>query len=139
MQSRQLFPSFEVNRKLPVNYDTMFMGKESFIHPKESFPPVNLYTLENAHISPYGVVFKNGKIIKESVYGMFDAKKQWPSFIKKIALGRTKVLNETSLVTHHAFYENYYHWLCEIMPRIFISMSNLKNEDVTLLMHENHI
>ena len=136
MQSRQLFPSFEVSRKLPVNYDTMYAGKESFIHSKELFPPVNIYELENAYVSPYGVVFKNGKIIKESVYGMFDPKKQWPSFIKKILLGKTRMLDEPGLVTHHAFYENYYHWLCEIMPRIFVAVNALKNESVALLMHE---
>ena len=136
MRSQPLLSPFEVHRKLPVNYNTMAPGKEAFIHAAEYFPAVSLQEINNAYVSPYGVVFKNGRVLHDSVYGMFDPKTQWPTFIKKILTGKTRSFENSLLVAHHAFYENYFHWLCEIMPRIFISLKALKDEKISLLINE---
>lgn len=135
MRSTQLLPAFEVHRKLPVNYSTMYAGKETFIHSHEKFPAVGLYAAGNAYVSPYGVVFQNGRVCRDSVYGMFSPAKQWPSFIKKIVLGKTRRLEEPHIVAHHAYYENYYHWLCEILPRLYVTLKAFPGKKPALLMH----
>lgn len=136
MRSTQLLPAFDVHRKLPVNYDSMYAGKDAFIHSDEHFPAVNLHTAENAYISPYGVVFCNGRVVNDSVYGMFSPGRQWPSFIKKLILGKSIRLEEPAWVAHHAYYENYYHWLCEIMPRLYLGWKSLSQNGPPLVMHQ---
>lgn len=130
--SRELYPALNVERSLPLNYDTMAPGKESFIRPFESFGPINLYELENVYVSHQGVVLKSGRVIPESVYGMFEPRRQWSGFYKKILRGKRRVIPKPVLVVHHHFYDNYYHWLSEIMPRLFVAREILR--ETALLM-----
>jgi capsular polysaccharide biosynthesis protein len=114
-----LYPRQVVHRPLPVNYDEMNACKASFIHTEEKIQSSEIIELENAYVSPFGVVFKNGSIVKESMYSMFSPKKQALSFYKKILLNKIRHVSGACIVAHHAYYENYFHFLLEIMPRLF--------------------
>ena len=115
--------------------------KEHYGSDKKEFasriPPIDLYTVSSAYVSPYGVVFKNGKIVSESLYPHpgFSKLKTTLSFFKKIISRKVQELPEECFVCHHAWHFNYYHWIVEILPRFFISREYIKNS--TLLLHEN--
>jgi capsular polysaccharide biosynthesis protein len=98
--------------------------------------PVFLFSLCNAYVSPYGVVFKNGMVIKESVYNS-SIKKNWTHFIsfcKKITQNKVKKINGDCIVITHSWYDNYYHWMIEIVPRLFLMKDELSNK--TLIIHK---
>ena len=120
MQKKLLYPAHTVHRKLPVNYAEMHAGKMTFIHPEEKINASYLIEIKNAYVSPFGVVFKNGFVVKESVYSMFKPNKQLLSFYKKIVLNKVRHISGDCVVAHHAYYQNYYHFLLEIMPRLFV-------------------
>ncbi len=94
--------------------------KIKFIHPEENIRTSYLIEIKNAYVSPYGVAFKNGRVVKESVYSMFSANKQALSFYKKILLNKVRHIDGKCVVAHHAYYQNYFHFLLEIMPRLFV-------------------
>lgn len=100
-------------------------------------PPVFLFSLSNAYVSPYGPVFKNGWVVKESVYksstknGMFA----FLSFCKKILKNKVRKFDGDCIVINHSWYQNYYHWMIEILPRMFLLKDELS--DKTLLIHKN--
>jgi capsular polysaccharide biosynthesis protein len=98
----------------------MNAGKTTFIHAQEKIQASALVEINNAYVSPFGVVFKNGLVVKESVYSMFSAQKQNLTFYKKILLNKVKNIDGNCLVAHHAYYQNYFHFLLEIMPRMFV-------------------
>ena len=120
MQKKLVYPAQLVNRKPPVNYADMADNKTSFIRLKETINSCELIEINNAYISPFGVVFKNGLIIKESVYSMFKPNSFLLSFFKKIFLNKVKKIKGTCVVAHHSYYQNYYHFLLEILPRLFL-------------------
>ncbi|MFN8295942.1 MAG: glycosyltransferase 61 family protein [Chitinophagales bacterium] len=124
MQKNLLYPEHTIHRKLPVNYAEMHTGKDTFIHTTEKINASYLLEIKDAYISPFGVVFKNGFVVKESVYSMFKPNKQLLSFYKKILLNKVRHISGDCVVAHHAYYQNYYHFLLEIMPRLFV----IKNE-----------
>ncbi|MBY0425266.1 MAG: glycosyltransferase family 61 protein [Cytophagales bacterium] len=119
MKRSLLYDSIIVNRKPPINYDTMVAGKEKFIHFQETLSPVYSLDLENVYISPYGIVFKNGKVVKESIYSMLLGYNHNLTFYKKIILGKVRKVNGPCLVAHNLYFNNYYHWTMEALPRIF--------------------
>jgi len=128
-----LLPGYKQEKSLPINYDEIF-NKEQIIHTHEEFGPVYLCELKEAYVSPYGVVFKNWKVVKESLYSMFVKNNFHLSFYKKIFLNKVKKIPGTSVVAHHAFYTNYYHFTSEALPRLYL-IRNLAPE-VNLIIHE---
>ena len=72
----------------------MFAGKEEFIKTKEKFNAINLWKEEDAFVSPFGVVFNNMRVIKETVYGMFNPAIYRKTFWKKRVLGKVDTIND---------------------------------------------
>jgi len=120
LQKKLLYAAHTVHRKLPVNYEEMHDGKISFIRTEESIDASYLIEIKNAYISPFGVIFKNGFVVKESVYSMFKPNSFALSFFKKIALNKVRKISGNCIVAHHSYYQNYYHFLLEILPRLFV-------------------
>jgi len=133
MNKTILLPGYKQEKELPVNYDEI-LNRELIIHPHEEFGPVYLCKLKKAYVSPYGVVFKNWKVVKESLYSMFLKNNFNLSFYKKIFLNKVKRVAGTSVVAHHAYFSNYYHFTSEVLPRIYL-IRDLAPE-VNLLLHE---
>jgi capsular polysaccharide biosynthesis protein len=133
MQKRLLQEGLEVSRKPPVNYEE-FSGDRSFIQLKEYIEPTYLCEMRNALVSPYGMVLRNGRVVAESVYSMFTGNRNALTFYKKIALGKVRRVAGDCLVVHNAYYDNYYHWTLEALPRLYSVREYAK--DLTLLIHE---
>ncbi len=95
------------------------------------------YSLTNAYVSPYGSVFKNGKVIKESIYKYSNKKKReiFFSFCKKILKNKVRKIDGDCMLIHHSWYQNYYHWMIEIMPRLFLMKDELS--DKKLVIHKD--
>jgi hypothetical protein len=113
------------------NVDSAFIEQSKRVH---HVPSIDLWKAEHALISPYGVVMEKGLICKPSVYSMFGTWNSYPSFLKKRFLG--KIIKDTRpmLVAHHMFWNNYYHWLCECLPRIFAAKQ--MHKDLVLVLPE---
>jgi capsular polysaccharide biosynthesis protein len=133
MHKKLLYEGMEVSRKPPVNYAEI-TGNTSFIALKEYIEPTYLREIRNAFVSPYGIAMKNGRVVPESVYSMFTGNKHLPTFLKKLALGKVRRVAGDCLVAHNAYYDNYYHWTLEALPRLYSVREHTR--DLTLLIHE---
>ncbi|QHT70547.1 glycosyltransferase family 61 protein [Rhodocytophaga rosea] len=133
MKKTLLHDGLIIKRKPPLNYDVIKNAK-SFIRLEEYIEPSYLCKLNHAYVSPYGIVFKNGRVVKESVYSMFTRNKNAYTFYKKILLNKVKRVSGDCLVAHNAYYDNYYHWTLEALPRIY-SIREFTPQ-LKLLIHE---
>ena len=133
MHKKLLCEGMEVSRKPPVNYAEI-SGDRSFIELKEYIEPTYLLQVSNALVSPYGIAVKNGRVIPESVYSMFTRNRHLLTFVKKIALGKVRRVTGDCLLVHNAYYDNYYHWTLEALPRLYSVREHTR--DLTLLIHE---
>lgn len=134
---KKLYPAIEVVRKEPANYENMYVGKEEFIKTKEKFVAINLWKEENAFVSPFGVVFNNLRVIKETVYGMFNPAIYRKTFWKKRVLGKVDTINDICILAHNSYYQNYYHFLLEIMPRIYLTQKETKADALIINEDQN--
>lgn len=135
MKKTQLFPALNVVRKPPPNYEEMHVLKKDFIHFTELIPPVYLIEIENAFVSPFGIVYKNGLVVKESVYSMFKPTSFYLSFYKKLLLNKIIKVKGDCTVAHNSYFQNYYHWLLEAVPRLFLIKD--KAPELTLILNAN--
>lgn len=95
-------------------------------------PEIYQYEVSNAYVSPYGLAYKNGRLIKEVLYDMY-AKSATPfTFYKKIVLRKVKTVTEPCVLFHHGYYDNYYHWYTECLPRLFVLKEHLKDALIIL-------
>ena len=136
MEKELLLESTSHKRNLPF-YGKLTVDEKGKLSTVCYFDSIYKYSLKNSFVSPYGLVFKNGLIVKESLYRIFNFSRyrQLPSFYKKILLSKFVRIEGNCIVAHHSWYDNYYHWLIEIMPRLFL-LKDL-SETSTLLIHEN--
>ncbi len=124
-----------VQRSRPLNEDEIHQGGTPFLRTTETVGDSFLYEVRNAYVSPYGVVFKNGRAVKESFLHAGDnVLRQSATFYKKMAAGKTKSVSGRCLVIHNVFYDNYYHWTLECLPRLFCVREEAKS--LKLLIHE---
>lgn len=112
------FEGTEVYRTRPLNSSN---SELNYFHLNEEIPSFMILKLNNTFCSPYGILFKNGQVVKQSVYSMFNRNNNYLTFFKKILLGRYLKIKGHALIIHNAYYSNFYHWLIEAMPRLFIS------------------
>ena len=94
--------------------------KVDFILLKEKIPPVYLVEIPNSYISPFGIVYKNGCVVNESVYSMFNPRSFYPSFYKKLLFNKILKIDGLCAVVHNSYFQNYYHWLLEAVPRLYL-------------------
>ncbi|PIQ22094.1 MAG: hypothetical protein COW65_05205 [Cytophagales bacterium CG18_big_fil_WC_8_21_14_2_50_42_9] len=120
-------------RFLPLNYEDIEY-REKFICESYTTNASYISELKNAYVSPYGVVFKNFKIIKESVYPGYNDHSFYLTFLKKILLRRINYVSGTCIVAIYAYYDNYYHFVSDILPRLFNVLDYATEAKV--LMHE---
>jgi capsular polysaccharide biosynthesis protein len=130
-----LYGAETIVRKPPLNYEEISQTSERFIRLEENLEDTYLCELNKALVSPYGIVFKNGRVIKESIYSMFVHNNNALTFYKKLLLGKVRSVSGDCLVAHNAYYDNYYHWTLEALPRLF-SVRHLTPQ-LNLVIHEN--
>jgi capsular polysaccharide biosynthesis protein len=129
-----LYDTETVHRQPPLNYEEITQNSEPFIRLEETLPACHLCELDKAWVSPYGIVFKNGRVVPESVYSMFVNNRNALTFFKKIFLGKVRTVSGQCLVAHNAYYDNYYHWTLEALPRLYSVREAAPN--LRLLIHE---
>lgn len=120
MNKTQILPAIQIIRHEPANYAEMHELKKYFIHLKEEIQPIYLMEINNAYVSPFGIVYKNGFVVNESVYSMFKPKSFYLSFYKKLFLNKIIKVDGDCVIAHNSYFQNYYHWLLEAVPRLFL-------------------
>jgi capsular polysaccharide biosynthesis protein len=123
---------FSVNRKPPLNFSSENSDVFNETTLKASHPSTFLFNVRNAYVSPYGVVFKNGLVEKDSVYEDHRHWKNALTFYKKIFLRKVVDTDKACTVIHNGWYDNYYHWCMEALPRLF-SMKD-KVQEINLIL-----
>ena len=119
MKKELLYEKFTVRSRPALNYIEDESNEFKFSPPISNHPEVYLHSLNNAYVSPYGMVFKNGFIVDESLYDLNRNPLNVFSFYKKIIQGNVKTTDKECVVIHNSWYENYYHWCLEALPRLF--------------------
>ncbi|MGQ9662788.1 MAG: glycosyltransferase family 61 protein [Kiritimatiellia bacterium] len=129
--SKCLWPECSVSREPPLNYEEE-RARLSHLLFKEQWGPVWLLEFRRVLVSPYGVIFRRGRVVAESV----DYSRAWDrnaaTFYKKILLGRIKRFSGLSVVVHNSYYRNYYHWTLEALPRLYSIRDRLAEARVLL-------
>ncbi|MBK9329835.1 MAG: glycosyltransferase family 61 protein [Sphingobacteriales bacterium] len=133
MKRTVLYPELTITRKPPPNYEEMHPLKDTFIHLTETFPAVCRLEISNAYVSPFGVVYKNGRVVRESVYSMFKPNSFYLSFFKKRLLNKVVKVSGDCLIAHNSYFQNYYHWLLEAVPRLYVMKEEAPN--LTLILN----
>ena len=135
--SESLFPACTGENKLPFFHNLEKFEEDFLLRGPIRCPETKCYTVKHAYVSPYGAVFRGGWICPPSVY-RDSAENRFlhlASYYKKRWHGRVRRISSPCLVVHHSWYDNYYHWLIEILPRLSLVRSRMK--EFTLLMHAN--
>jgi hypothetical protein len=132
MQKELLIDEFFLTNKLPLNIEKSDEKIFSLLKSPVKFPAVYLYHLTNAYISPYGMVFKNGLPVNEAIYDAHQNLKNIFTFYKKILRGKVKRTEGNCVVIHNSWYDNYYHWCTEALPRLFVLKNKVKEINLIL-------
>jgi capsular polysaccharide biosynthesis protein len=109
-----------ISRPLPLNINDIDNTAE-FLKPNIQIEVADIFTFKNALISPYGAVFHRGKVVGKSVYPLYEKNnlKGALTFFKKIFLFKVVRVLKSCIVIHNSFYNNYYHWTIEALPRLY--------------------
>jgi hypothetical protein len=132
--------SVPVNHKYPVNFEEK--DKALFDHCT-NYQSANeeIFELENVYVSERGIVFKRfTNFWGVFPHTLFRADYGW-LYILKHYLFRKKIVAPDSkkYILLYDFWSsaNYYHWLIDSMPRLFVVNSKLKQEKYSLLLPFN--
>ena len=134
MRKELLHDAFTVKRTLPLNNEHTNFNLPT-LKLTESFPTYYLCETNNALIAPHGIVMHKGEIMPESVGYAWHGRANRKTFYKKLLLGKVKYVNNSCVVIHNSYYQNYYHWMLEAIPRLFSIKDRLEN--VSLLVPDN--
>jgi hypothetical protein len=132
----QILGGYSVIRKLPFSksskYLKFFKASQQYVQEKKSF----LFIAKNSYVTNYGVVFKSGFFVpavssqmKLNRFGMF---RLYLSCIKKILLNKVVQVDKECIVVHNNYTSNYYHWLTEIILRVFLIKKELSGKTLIL-------
>ena len=138
MKIDEIYPAtINEKEKPPFFHNILPEVIQALSEKKTEQAPLYLFTLNNAYVSPYGAVFKNGKVISQSVYKSSGLKnwRNFLSFCNKIIRNKVKKIEGNCIVINHSWYQNYYHWMIEIVPRLFLIKDNLS--DKKLVIHKS--
>lgn len=133
MSKELLYPECEVRRDPPLGYDDPAF-RLGFLRLEDRVPACHLQEVQGALVAPSGAVFKDGRVLAESLQVSFHGRPGLGSFYKKRLLGRVKEVPGRCFVVHNPFHLNYYHWITEVMPRLFSVRDRI--QDRVLLMGE---
>jgi hypothetical protein len=118
----------------------------------QKIPHMEVKTLNNVLISPYGIIYKKFSILKECTPYYFDMEHDYvPQFMKNhingggilggsierfirhfIAFKKTNI-KETHFWCSDQYSHGYFHWLCETLPRIYLlTLLGFENPSVIL-------
>lgn len=133
-----LIPSVNVKRRPPVNLkqgDEIFFQREY----EKKLAEVYLWEMKNVNVTAEGIIFKGLKIYDQNLIHPEHRKEYNSKYLlskyvscKKIVLNK----NETYLLAHDYWSNGYFHWMCDVLPRLVALEEKLKN--IILLLPENY-
>ena len=133
MKQKLLLNGFtSTRRKPPLNITEADVVIFNLATNTIKFPDVFLYTLRKAYVSPFGMVFNNGFTVNETIYAAHKSIRNIFSFYKKMVYGRIKKTDGNCVVINNSWYQNYYHWCTEALPRLFVIKDHVSNINLIL-------
>jgi hypothetical protein len=132
-------PPQSITYRLPANdaqvADRWYADKGLLGQPHQ-LPAVQMHSFRNAWVNPFGVAFAQHKLLGPSIYPMHARDRHTKPFVKSYlknrVLGRVGQGAARVALVQHPWLANYYHFTCEVLPRLFIMRDLLK--DCTLLL-----
>lgn len=128
-----------VSRRLPLNFDEN--DRELFAHELEKvIPETSLLELHDVRVSADGLLFKDGKILKESFAFPFLLD-EWKKRSKVKFLASNYLLKKPRKLDKRAFWivdqwsSGYFHWLSDALSRLALIRADLQDE-ILLLPHQ---
>ena len=131
MRKELLYNNCTINRKPPLNSDAQGFNFPT-IKLTASLPDSYLYIINNALIAPHGIVMHKRKIVPESVDYAWKGRASRKTFYKRLFLGHVQHVKNSTIVIHNSYYQNYYHWMLEALPRLFSIHKQL--DDISLII-----
>jgi len=138
MKKKEIYPAtINPKEKTPFFHNISHEVIQAISAKNTEQAPLYLFTLNNAYVSPFGAVFKNGRVLRESIYQVSNEKivHNFLSFCKKILQNKVRKIDGDCIVICHSWYQSYYHWTIDIMPRLFLLKDQLSGK--SLLVHKN--
>jgi hypothetical protein len=134
-----LRPESLSRRKLPVNFNQNDLGL--FSHELERvIPQTKLLKLQNVGVSAEGILFQKGKMLPESF--AFPANREnWKRrsvlkfMLNNYLFRRRRRFERESAWVVDDWSRGYFHWLADVLPRLFTIRERLKDL-VLLLPHQ---
>ena len=134
-----LRPETTSRRKLPVNLNqdelSLFSGEL-----ERMIPPTRLLKLHNVSVSAEGVLFHRARMLPES-FAFPHTRASWKRrsvvkfFANNYLLRRRRRFEKASVWVTDDWSAGYFHWLADVLPRLFTVKDQLKDL-VLLLPHE---
>jgi hypothetical protein len=131
-----LRPEITSRRKLPLNLQqhdlSLFSGELERV-----IPPTRLLKLHNVSVSAEGILFKNGKMLPES-FAFPHTRASWKRrsvvkfFVNNYLVRRRRRFERTGIWVTDDWSAGYFHWLADVLPRLFTMKDQLK--DLVLLL-----
>jgi capsular polysaccharide biosynthesis protein len=132
-----LVKSLTVHRSKPENLadsDLKFFEQEL----ERLIPTVELFHFENVYMFPSGMTFKKFRVVPESLPSKdWIPKFSWKYLLKKFISQKIKKaeIDKIYILAHDEWSYYYFHWLTDVLPRIFLLKDRL--DDLVLLLPEN--
>lgn len=125
----EILPAINVKRVAPKN---LRPGDEKFFNHEyaRSFPPIYLYTLKNIIVSPEGIAFKKLNIFEPSLLDISRKKiYNWKYLLGIIVKRKRNTLNKNDIyiLAFDEWSGGYFHWMCDVLPRILAIDNQLHN------------
>jgi len=120
-------------RTTPSNlkYEDNFLFSREYVRKIKAS---KIYWLKNAVAFGNGCVFLNKQLIAESAIKSVHDLNHLLSTTTRFKVNA----NESYLAIHHLWSYNYFHWLCEVLPKLIVFENKFKTEDYTLLLPLSH-
>jgi capsular polysaccharide biosynthesis protein len=107
-------------------------------------PAITFADYKNAFLTPTNHLFVNWKYKPAGLVNHFNAKglskkQQWYLFLKSRFFINVNHLKGNFFWVHDLFSGNYYHWMCEVLPRIFLLQNEYHLGKVVLPSELQHV
>lgn len=131
-----LLDTYEVQRKIPENLPKQWQ-KPFLINQRYEKKQTWLYEIQDPWVNFYGHIFINYLFFPPSIYPVMAKEYRFLlkvnlSLWKKLGQGNYEQISEPCIVVHNNYFDNYHHWLLEILPRLFLLLDRFGQYKVIL-------
>ena len=134
VQSKILFPEITINRIPPLN---LKQGDEIYFQHEyeKKIPAVYLHELSNVNVSQEGIVFRKFDVFEKCLIDKsrkihYGYKYFLSNYLKRKKITLSK--NEKYILAFDEWSNGYFHWMCDVLPRL-MSIKSILPECILLL------